>query len=151
VVAFISLIVATGFIWALGKIFHIERIFYGPDRPVAVCAPGTMVEKVLPQISSVEVSITPLAYTGKAKRTQDRFNLSAEEGATITWNIKTNVAIKKASLLFNDKEQITLKSNNNRTEWHAAKAIDKPGFYQVSIDGKLSDLYYVQVIKDGHL
>jgi hypothetical protein len=149
VVAFISLIIATGFIWALGKIFHIERIFYGPDRPVAVCAPGTMAEKVLPQINSVEVSITPPAYTGKAKRTQDKFNLSVEEGATVTWNIKTNVAIKKTLLLFNDKEQITLKSNNKHTEWYVSKAINKPGFYQVSIDGKLSDLYYVQVVKDG--
>jgi predicted nucleic acid-binding Zn-ribbon protein len=149
VVAFVSLIVATGFIWALGKIFHIERIFYGPDRPVAVCAPGAMAEKVLPQINSIEVSIAPPAYTGKAKRTQDKFNLSAEEGAVVIWNIKTNVAIKKASLIFNDKEQVKLESENKHTDWYATKAIDKPGFYQVNIDGKLSDLYYVQVIKDG--
>ena len=38
-------------------------------------------EKVLPQIDEVQVTINPLAYTRKAKRTQDRFNLSAEEGA----------------------------------------------------------------------
>jgi hypothetical protein len=150
VVAFVSLIVATAFIWALGKIFHIERIFYGNNRPVAECAPmPKMVEKVLPQISSVNVSITPPAYTGKGKREQDKFNLSVEEGALVEWHIKTNVAIKSAFLLFNDKEHIALKSNTEGTNWHTSKSITSPGFYQVSIDGKLSDLYYVQVVKDA--
>jgi len=150
VVAFISLIVATAFIWALGKIFHIERIFYGNNRPVAECAPMPKVaEKVLPQISSVNVRITPPAYTGKGKREQDKFNLSAEEGAVVEWHIKTNVTIKKAYLLFNDKEHIALKSNGGGTNWHATKATTSPGFYQVSIDGKLSDLYYMQVVKDS--
>ncbi|MFA6246689.1 MAG: hypothetical protein WC615_07095 [Mucilaginibacter sp.] len=150
VVAFISLIVATAFIWALGKIFHIERIFYGNNRPVAECAPMPKVaEKVLPQISSVNISIVPPAYTGKGKREQDKFNLSAEEGAVVEWQIKTNVAIKKAYLLFNDKEHVALKSNGGGTNWHATKAITSPGFYQVSIDGKLSDLYYMQVVKDS--
>ncbi|RYU86835.1 hypothetical protein EWM62_16925 [Mucilaginibacter terrigena] len=148
VVAFISLIVATGLIWALGRIFHIERIFYGPNRPVAVCAPATMPEKVLPQISGVAVTITPPAYTGRPERTQDKFNLSAEEGAAVTWHIKTNIAIKKVLLIFNDKEQLQLKNNNKHTEWYVSKNITNPGFYQVSIDGKLSDLYYVQVVKD---
>jgi hypothetical protein len=150
VVAFISLIVATAFIWALGKIFHIERIFYGNNRPVAECAPtAAIAEKVLPQISSVSVSITPPAYTGKGKREQDKFNLSAEEGAVVEWNIKTNVSIKKVYLLFNDKERVVLKDNDGGTNWHVAKPITNPSFYQVSIDGKLSDLYYVQVVKDN--
>jgi hypothetical protein len=149
VVAFLSLIVATCLIWALGKIFNVDKIFYGPTRPVAVCAPMDMPEKVLPQIMGVEVIITPPAYTGKAKRSQDKFNLSAEEGATVSWTIKTNVSIKKVYLLFNDKEQIKLESKNKRTEWYVSRQINKPGFYQVGIDGKLSDLYYVQIIKDG--
>ncbi|MBD1386012.1 hypothetical protein IDJ75_12030 [Mucilaginibacter rigui] len=150
VVAFISLIVATAFIWALGKIFHIERVFYGNNRPVAECAPMPKVaEKVLPQISSVNISIAPPAYTGKGRREQDKFNLSAEEGAMVEWHIKTNVAIKTAYLLFNDKEHVALKSSSNGTNWHATKAIISPGFYQVSIDGKLSDLYYTQVVKDS--
>jgi regulator of replication initiation timing len=150
VVAFVSLIIATAFIWALGKIFHIERVFYGPNRPVAECAPTpALAEKVLPQISSVNVSITPPAYTGKGKREQDKFNLSAEEAAVVEWHIKTNVAIKKAYLLFNDKEHVALTGSNGSTNWHAVKAITNPGFYQVSIDGKVSDLYYVQVVKDN--
>lgn len=150
VVAFISLIVATAFIWALGKIFHIERIFYGNNRPVAVCAPMPgMVEKVLPQISSVHISIIPPAYTGLAKHEQDMFNLWAEEGALVEWRIKTNVAVKSAYLLFNNKERVALKGSADGIAWHTAKPIANPGFYQVNIDGKLSDLYYMQVVKDN--
>jgi hypothetical protein len=149
VMAFISLIVATALIWALGKIFHIERIFYGPNRPVAECDPSmSKPEKMLPEVSAVEITITPPAYMNKVKRTWDKFNLSVEEGATIAWKIKTNIAVKKARLIFDDKEQLKLQSGNN-TEWYVSKKIDKPGFYQVNVDGKLSELYYIQVIKDN--
>ncbi|OOQ59168.1 DUF4175 family protein [Mucilaginibacter pedocola] len=106
-------------------------------------------EKVLPQIDGVELTIIPPAYTHKPSRTQDRFNLIAEEGANAQWLIKTNVALKNAFLLFNDKEHIALKNTNGGTQWQAAKTISQPGFYQVSIDGKLSEPYQVQVIKDA--
>jgi hypothetical protein len=150
IMAFVSLMVATAFIWALGKIFHVERIFYGPNHAVAECGPAPAIaEKVLPQISSVIVSITPPVYTGRPKREQDRFNLSAEDGAAVSWHIKTNVAIKKAYLLFNSKEHIALKAGTGNTAWQVSKIITTAGFYQVSIDGKLSDLYYVQVVKDN--
>jgi hypothetical protein len=105
-------------------------------------------EKTLPQIDGVTLTIIPPAYTRKASRVQDRFNLAAEEGSIVQWGIKTNVAVKKAYLIFNDNEQVALKGGNGNTEWSAAKAINKAGFYQVSIDGKLSDFYQLQVVKD---
>ncbi|MDN3547677.1 DUF4175 family protein [Mucilaginibacter aquaedulcis] len=110
--------------------------------------PG-VVEKVLPQISAVGVTITPPSYTGKAAHQQDKFSILIEEGGMIAWKITTNIAVKQVSILFNDKETIALKSlNNEQTSWKAQKQITRPGFYQVSIDGKLSDLYQVQIIKD---
>lgn len=148
--AFVSLIVATGLIWGLGRIFHVERMLYGPDRPVAVCAPTSIPDEViLPQISSVEVTITPPAYTHKGKSMQEKFGLYAEEGATVNWNIKTNISVKKVVLIFDDKEKIALKASDKNTGWYAAKLINKPGFYQVSINGKLSELYQIQVVKDS--
>ncbi|QHS55481.1 hypothetical protein GWR56_07990 [Mucilaginibacter sp. 14171R-50] len=149
VVAFVSLMVATGLIWALGKIFHIERIFYGPNRAVAVCGPAPLPEVILPQISDVEVTVTPPAYTGRPKRMQDKFNLVTEQDARVEWHIKTNVAIKKGLLIFNNKEKINLISKSKHTEWYASSVLHTPGFYQVSIDGKLSELYYVQLVKDN--
>jgi hypothetical protein len=35
------------------------------------------------------------------------------------------------------------------TQWVTQRNISKPGFYQVNIDGKLSDLYQVEIIKDN--
>jgi hypothetical protein len=106
-------------------------------------------EKILPQIDAVDVTITPPAYTGKAPRSQDRFTILAEEGSAINWHISTNIAIKQVSLLFNDNDRVALKPNADGTKWTTQKTINKPGFYQVAIDGKLSDLYQVEVIKDN--
>ncbi|RFZ83301.1 hypothetical protein DYU05_14295 [Mucilaginibacter terrenus] len=105
-------------------------------------------ENILPQIEGVKLIITPPAYTGKPKRTQDKFNFSVEEGAAVIWHISTNVRIRNAYLLFNNKERVSLKSKDGR-EWSAQKLINTSGFYQVSINGKLSDLYQVQAIKDA--
>jgi hypothetical protein len=139
----------------LSALFFVSiKLLYHPQRHkwtrgIGIAEQSFPMEKILPQINVIEVTITPPAYTGKSKRSQDRFNLSAEEGATVAWQIKTNVAIKNAFLLFNDKERINLRNIGGGTEWQASKMINQPGFYQVSIDGKLSELYQVQVVKDA--
>jgi hypothetical protein len=107
-------------------------------------------EVVLPQVAWVRITITPPVYTHLEERTQGKFTLEVEEGATVSWKLKTNISTKDVSLLFNEQENVPLKaSNKNKTEWLAQKAITKPGFYQVVIDGKRSDLYQLQVIKDN--
>ncbi|WP_342645879.1 DUF4175 family protein [Mucilaginibacter sp. CSA2-8R] len=105
-------------------------------------------EKVLPQISSVLLKITPPAYTGKPARSQDKFTIEAEEGATVSWIISTNIKVKSVVLIFNEGEKLPLEGNR-LNEWKGSRTITKPGFYQVSINGKLSDLYQVQIIKDA--
>ncbi len=106
-------------------------------------------EKLLPQINEFEVKIIPPAYTGKPVRAQQRFGLEVEEGATVAWNITTNTDVKHVALLFNEKQTLILHSvNGDHTKWVAQKQIDAPGFYQVNIEGKLSDYYQVETIKD---
>ncbi len=105
-------------------------------------------EKVLPQISGVLLKITPPAYTGKPVRHQDKFTIEAEEGAVVSWTISTNIRVKSVVLIFNEGEKLPLQGNQSN-KWKGSRIIIKPGFYQVSIDGKLSDLYQMQVIKDG--
>jgi hypothetical protein len=107
------------------------------------------VEKLLPQVTGVQVTITPPAYTGKSKRTQDKFAIEAEDGAAISWQISTNTAVNHVSLLLNSKQLINLKpADNNKRVWNGATTIKQPGFYQLNVDGKLSDLYAIQVIQD---
>jgi hypothetical protein len=144
--ALLLLIVALGINWLARKhhslISIVNHTAMSSGKPIVA-------ENVLPQISAVNVTVNPPAYTGKIKREQDKFTLNVEDGATVTWKISTNVAVKQVLLLFNDKEIITLKNfSTGKTQWQTQKQINKPGFYQVNVDGKLSDLYQVQVITD---
>ncbi|RWY55583.1 DUF4175 family protein [Mucilaginibacter gilvus] len=143
------LLLSTLFFVAIKVLYHPANGSKAWTRGIGIAEQKFPMEKILPQIDGVELTITPPAYTRRAKREQNRFNLSAEDGATVNWHIKTNVAIKNAFLLFNDKEHINLKNIEGGTEWQASKMISQPGFYLVSIDGKLSDLYQIQIIKDA--
>lgn len=104
-------------------------------------------EKILPQLESVGITVTPPAYTGKPKYAQDKFTLNIEEGSAVDWKLKLNIAAKRVSLLFNSRESMMLKRAAG-SNYATQKIITEPGFYQVNIDGKLSDLYPIQVIKD---
>lgn len=129
-----------------GHLFHSKSdTWFAKADKTAASKPA---EKILPQISSVDITVNPPAYINKPSRTQDKFTLSVEEGATVKWQVSTNIAIKNAELIFNEHERIPLHSSD-QTNWTAQKEISKPGFYQVNIDGKLSDLYQVEVIKDS--
>ncbi|MVN20958.1 DUF4175 family protein [Mucilaginibacter arboris] len=107
-------------------------------------------EAILPEIDHFNLKITPPAYTGKSAREQEKFTISAEDGAMVNWEITTNKAVKQVSFVFNDKEKLPLKAANaEHTLWKTAKAIRAPGFYQVDLDGKMSELYQIEVIKDS--
>jgi hypothetical protein len=143
------LLLSALFFMAIKMLYHPADDGKARTRGLGIAEQTFPMEKVLPQVDGIQVTITPPAYTGKANRSQDRFNLFAEDGATVNWLIKTNAAIKNAFLLFNDQERISLKNISGGTRWQASKTINQPGFYQVSIDGKLSELYQVQVLKDA--
>jgi hypothetical protein len=106
-------------------------------------------ELILPQIKTVEVLITPPAYTHLSVHQQSKFTLEIIEGAAINWKLTTNTSVKKVSLLFDERENLTLSNENNKgINWQARKVLIKSGFYQVLIDGKRSDLYRIQIVKD---
>ncbi|RYE07161.1 MAG: DUF4175 family protein, partial [Sphingobacteriaceae bacterium] len=106
-------------------------------------------EVILPEIKHFSLKITPPNYTDKSSREQEKFAVSAEDGATLSWQISTNKTVKQVSLLFNDHEKLLLKAvNPDRTEWKTTRTITKSGFYQVNLDGKISDLYQIEMIKD---
>lgn len=110
---------------------------------------SSMPEKILPEISSVNVKITPPAYTRKATKEQSKFNLAVEEGAEVDWNLTTNAYADKLKMLFNDRQVLNLRPvNKEHTVWVGGKAFNKPGFYQVAINNKISEFYKIEVIKD---
>jgi hypothetical protein len=105
-------------------------------------------EKKLPQVDKLNITIIPPAYTGKSSRQQQRFNVSVEEAGSLSWHINTNIAVKEIALVFNDKSILPLTPGKNNTQWSVSKQVRTPGFYQLRIDGTLSELYRVEMIRD---
>ena len=106
-------------------------------------------EFVLPQVANISIAISPPAYTAKALRTQHTFSLVAEAGAAVDWQLQTNIAAITVKFIFNDTLQMALHAADAaHTQWKLNKKIDSTGFYQVSIDGHVSELYKIEIIPD---
>jgi hypothetical protein len=106
-------------------------------------------DKILPEISSIKLKIIPPVYTTRNTRVQQQFSATVEDGALLEWLIETSKPASKIKFIFNDKEKIKLRSvNKSGTQWAVSKTIKQPGFYQVELDGKLSELYKLETIKD---
>jgi len=106
-------------------------------------------EHILPQVSDYKIRISPPSYTALPSRNQQQFYVKAELGASVTWRLNTNTKIKSFWVIFNDRERIKLKPQNEQaTEWMFTKKIDKQGYYQLELDGTKSDLYQIEVIPD---
>lgn len=126
--------------WRLGRLKQ--------TTSVTGSSKNNIVEKILPQVSAVSIKIIPPAYTGKAAREQDKFTMEVEEGSRVNWKLSLNIQAKQVALIFNNGEKLSLK-NTAGDDYEGQKLINKSGFYQVSIDGKLSDLYQVQATRDN--
>lgn len=106
-------------------------------------------DKIPAGIRSVKLNIIPPASTRRSSRQQSQFSVTAEEGSLLEWEIRTSQPVKSLNLIFNDKEIVSLRSlNKEGTMWAIKRRIGSPGFYQVDLDGKLSDLYKLETIKD---
>ncbi|MEO6315453.1 MAG: hypothetical protein ABIU63_00980 [Chitinophagaceae bacterium] len=123
--------------------------------PAAKHAPSinhtTVIKKeiVLPQIAALQLFIRPPAYTARPARQQASFNLLAEEGSQAEWKIQTSVAAGQVSFIFNDTVRVKLRlTDAKHNQWQLSKKLDSSGFYQVNIDGKLSELYKIETIRD---
>jgi hypothetical protein len=141
------LVVALIISFGITKIPQLENI--GSANLEAKTSAPVIKENIPAEISDFSATIIPPAYTGKAERKQKLFTITAATGAQINWEMGTNIGIKKLKLIFNDNEIIPLKPiNKAHTQWSFSKSIHKPGFYQLDLDGKKSDLYQIEVIPD---
>jgi len=109
----------------------------------------TLIDKILPQLKAVKVAINSPAYTQLGQETQTQFTLSLISGSNVVWELETNTLVQNLKFIFNYQEVLDLKPiNDEKTKWRANKFIKKSGFYQVNLDGKLSDLYQIDAIPD---
>ncbi|HEY4107365.1 DUF4175 family protein [Puia sp.] len=139
-------------LWALGLLamalcgsFFISGIqAHGAS---GVAAAPVIREVAAPGIRSVQVRITPPAYTGRALRSQDNFSLDAEDGAQISWEIATTRAVDTVAFIFNDTA-VRLLRREEGLRWRFSSTALHSGFYQVKVGGQLSALYRFEVVKD---
>ncbi|MEO5909734.1 MAG: DUF4175 family protein [Pelobium sp.] len=117
---------------------------------LAQVAQETKIKDVIPaEISKVDVQIIAPSYTRLSIVNQKQFSLKVVEGAKVIWDINTNVAAKSIQFVFNEKETVELKVENEaKTKWGFNRQFKQSGFYQVIIDGKKSELYQIEVIED---
>nr|WP_281389563.1 DUF4175 family protein [Chitinophaga qingshengii] len=105
-------------------------------------------EKVLPGINNVQVTLQPPVYMRRPARTQSTFNITTPDSSAIKWEIHTNSAVTQLALLFNDSTRLPLQPDAAHTTWTATRTPHKSGFYQVALNGQLSELYQLQLIPD---
>ena len=100
-------------------------------------------------ITALNLIIKPPVYTRSASRTQQQLSVKAETGAEVKWLISTSAPVKTLAFKFNETETVHLDPlNAERTKWTYARTVSQPGFYQLVIDGKPSDLYPIAIIPD---
>jgi hypothetical protein len=112
-------------------------------RPAGSLAP------VIPEITAAEITVTPPVYTGKKPRQQQQFDLEVEEGARVTWELRTSKQTSSVQLILNDTGRLYLQAQDKEgTVWKGSISAHHPGFYQLKVAGRLSGLYKIAVIKD---
>ena len=142
------------FLLALSVVASIFFFFINSNNSVKAVNEATAFFSTKPEvkpaeIASIKITTIPPGYTGKPERGQDRFNMVVEEHATVVWELETSLAVNALQLKINDKAWLPMQVvNAAKTKWKVQKNITQPGFYQVQVNNKLSELYRIEMIKD---
>lgn len=109
-----------------------------PDAPAATADTVAKIEKI-------EITVSPPGYTGKATYRAESPNLRVEEGATVTWQIRTN---KPAQLQFglNEQQPVSFKSQNGN--YTLSRRFSESGLYTINLNGQKSAFYTLEIIPD---
>ncbi|WP_276498552.1 DUF4175 family protein [Pontibacter litorisediminis] len=130
-------------------------ILYLPAAPLAALSPDKEVEIAFPeapaavadtaaQIQSIDIAITPPRYTGKQTYKAESPNLRVEEGATVTWRIRTS---KPAQLQLELNEQPE-RFKQNQGVYTFSRSFTEPGLYTINLNGQKSAFYTLEIIPD---
>ncbi|HEY0900150.1 MAG TPA: hypothetical protein VGD90_12515, partial [Sphingobacteriaceae bacterium] len=83
------------------------------------------------------------------QRAQEDLSLEVEEDASVTWLLETTAPISELTMIRNNSSsQAFTPANTQKTRWVFRRRITAPGFYQIRLDGKLSEIYKIGMIRD---
>jgi hypothetical protein len=111
-----------------------------PNTPAAV--PDTIVK-----IEQIDISVTPPVYTGKQPYRAQSPNLHIEEGAVVTWRIRTNRPAKQVKLALNEQRPLPFKKEGNN--YTLSRSFTASALYTLNLDGQKSAFYTLEIIPDN--
>jgi hypothetical protein len=101
------------------------------------------------RLNSLQVTITPPAYTGLASRKAEDANLNVQQNSKVVWSANFSTTVQ-AWLVFSGRDSIALTEQGG--VYTAQKVISEAGFYQLAWSslGKTvyTDFFKIEVIKD---
>jgi hypothetical protein len=126
----------------------------GEARSMAGPAAGPMAgaAAIPPAVSDVQITVTPPAYTGKAQRRTDGWDLEVEQGARVTWRLRTTRPVNRIRLVTTSGDSSEGRRRSDR-EFEVALPAERSSLYQISLrDGGTavsSDYHRLTVIPDA--
>lgn len=141
----------TALLLAGGSLLVLAMMWYVRNRQGVTNAAKTAVPSApAPRpagIAAVQVTVEAPAYTHLEKNSQDNFDLKVPEGSRVQWVLRTDKPAAQLALRFNDSLEVPLQTKDS-LYWQLERTVQRPGFYQVKLNGALSALYKLEVIKD---
>jgi len=125
----------------------------GEARSMAGPAAGpTAGAAIPPAVSDVQITVTPPAYTGKAQRRTGGWDLEVEQGARVTWRLRTTRPVNRIQLVTTTGDSTEGRRRSDR-EFEVALPAERSSLYQISLqDGGTavsSDYHRLTVIPDA--
>jgi hypothetical protein len=103
-----------------------------------------------PVIESVQISITPPAYTGIGPSVENGGSVTTVTMSDLSWSIDISGDVEEAALIFNDRERIRLEQSSGR--FTAAIEVEHRQIYRISASTRdatiYSDYFSIDVTED---
>ena len=108
-------------------------------------APATAADTAI-TINKIDITITPPAYTGKSAYQAESPNIRVEEGATVSWRIRTSRPAKALQLVLNGNETADFTPAKNA--YTLSRRFSAPVVYHINLNGEKSAFYTIEIIPD---
>ncbi|GAA4435218.1 hypothetical protein GCM10023188_27050 [Pontibacter saemangeumensis] len=110
-----------------------------PEAPATAANTATVIEQI-------DITITPPAYTGKAPYAAESPSLRVEEGATVSWRIRTNKPARALQLVLNEATPVAFTGKTGA--YTLSRTVTAPALYHLRLNGQKSAFYTLEIIPD---
>ncbi|MFD3002881.1 DUF4175 family protein [Pontibacter toksunensis] len=109
-------------------------------------APATTAADTVTVVEDIDITITPPAYTGKNAYQAESPNIRVEEGAMVSWRIRTNNRAKALQLVLNEDKGTSFSEGDDA--YTLSRHFTTPAVYHLNLNGQKSAFYTIEIIPD---